>query len=52
MDDGRTPDQRRCGKTRKCPVVGFGQSVHFRPDGENNAMRGGDQNENHGNVGA
>ena len=33
MDDGRTPDQRRCGKTWKRPV----------PVGENNAMRGGDQ---------
>ena len=43
MDDGRTPDQRRCGKTWKRPVVEFGESVHFRPVGENNAMRGGDQ---------
>ena len=42
-DDGRTPDQRRCGKTWKRPVVEFGESVHFRPVGENNAMRGGDQ---------
>ena len=40
MDDGRTPDQRRCGKTWKRPVVEFGESVHFRPVGENNA---GDQ---------
>ena len=31
MDDGRTPDQRRCGKTWKRPVVEFGESVHFRP---------------------
>ena len=31
MDGGRTPDQRRCGKTWKRPVVGFGESVHFRP---------------------
>ena len=43
MDDGRTPDQRRCGKTWKRPVVEFGEPVHFRPVGENNAMRGGDQ---------
>ena len=41
MDDGRTPDQRRCGKTWKRPVVEFGESVHFRPVG--GAMRGGDQ---------
>ena len=40
MDDGRTPDQRRCGKTWKSPVVEFGESVHFRPVGENSAMRG------------
>ena len=43
MDDGRTPDQRRCGKTLKRPVVEFGESVHFTPVGENSAMRGGDQ---------
>ena len=43
MDDGRTPDQRRCGNTWKRPVVEFGESVHFRPVGENNALRGGDQ---------
>ena len=43
MDDGRTPDQRRCGKTWKRPVVEFGESAHFRPVGENNALRGGDQ---------
>ena len=43
MDDGRTSDQRRCGKTWKRPVVEFGESVHFRPVGENNALRGGDQ---------
>ena len=43
MDDGRTPDQRRCGKTWKRPVVEFGESVHFRPVGENNALRGGNQ---------
>ena len=43
MDDGRTPDQRRCGKTWKRPVVEFGASVHFRPVGENSALRGGDQ---------
>ena len=43
MDNGRTPDQRRCGKTWKRPVVEFGESVHFRPVGENNALRGGDQ---------
>ena len=43
MDDGRTPDQRRCGKTWKRPVVEFGESLHFRPFGENNALRGGDQ---------
>ena len=36
-------DQRRCGKTWKRPVVEFGESVHFRPVGENNAMQGGDQ---------
>ena len=34
MDDGRTPDQRRCGKTWKLPVVEFGESVHFRAVGE------------------
>ena len=43
MDDGRTLDQRRCGKTWERPVVAFGESVHFRPVGENNALRGGDQ---------
>ena len=43
MDDGRTPDQRRCGKTWKRPVVDFGESVHFRPVGETSAMPGGDQ---------
>ena len=43
MDDGRTPDQRRCRKTWKRPVVEFGELVHFRPVGENNALRGGDQ---------
>ena len=43
MDDGRTPDQRRCGRTWQRPVVEFGESVHFRPVGENNALRGGDQ---------
>ena len=43
MDGGRTPDQRRCGKTWKRPVVEFGESVHFRPVSENNALRGGDQ---------
>ena len=43
MDDGRTPDQRRCGKTWKRPVVEFGESVHFRPVGENIALRGGDR---------
>ena len=43
MDDGRTPDQRRCGKTWKRAVAEFGESVHFRPVGENSAMRGGDQ---------
>ena len=43
MDDGRTPDQRRCGNTWKRPVVELGESVHFRPVGENNALRGGDQ---------
>ena len=43
MDDGRTPDLRRCGETWKRPVVEFGESVHFRPVGENNALRGGDQ---------
>ena len=43
MDDGNTRDQRSCGKTCKRPVVEFGESVHFRPIGENNAMRGGDQ---------
>ena len=43
MDDGRTPDQWRCGKTWKRPVVEFVESVNFRPIGENNAMRGGDQ---------
>ena len=43
VDDGRTPDQRQCGRTWKRPVVEFGESVHFRPVGENNALRGGDQ---------
>ena len=43
MDDGRTLDQRRCGKTWKRPVVEFGESVHLRPVGEHNALRGGDQ---------
>ena len=43
MDDGRTPDQRRCGKTWKRPVVEFGESVHFRQVGESNALRGGDK---------
>ena len=43
MVDGRTPDQRRCGKTWKRPVVEFGESVHFKPVGENDALRGGDQ---------
>ena len=42
-DDGRTPDTRRCGKTWKRPVLEFGESVHFKPVGEHNAMRGGDQ---------
>ena len=27
MDDGRTPDQRRCGNTWKRPVVEYGESV-------------------------
>ena len=39
--DGRR--SHACGKTWKRPVVEFGESVHFRPAGENNAMRGGDQ---------
>ena len=43
IDEGRTPDQSRCGKTWKRLVVESGESVHFRPVGENNAMRGGDQ---------
>ena len=43
MDDGRTRDQRRCGKIWKRPVVEFGESEHFRQVGENNALRGGDQ---------
>ena len=43
MHDGRTPDQRRCGKIWKRPVVEFGESVHFRPVGGNNALGGGDQ---------
>ena len=43
MDDCRTPDQRRRGKIWKRPVVEFGESAHFRPLGENNALRGGDQ---------
>ena len=42
LHDGRTLDQRRCGKIWKRPVLEFGESVHFRPVGENNAMRGGD----------
>ena len=43
MGDGRTPDQRRCGNTWKRPVVDFGESMHFRPVGENNAVRVGGQ---------
>ena len=43
LDDDRTPDQRRRGKTWKRPVVEFGESVQFRPAGENNAIRGGEQ---------
>ena len=43
MDDGRTRDQRRCGKTWKRPVMEFGESVHVRRVGGNSAMRGGDQ---------
>ena len=43
MDDGDTPDQRRCGNTWKGLVVEIGESVHLRPVGENNAMRGGDK---------
>ena len=43
MDDCRTPDQRRCGKTWKRPVVEFGESVHNRPVGVNSAMQGGDE---------
>ena len=31
MDDGRTLDQRQCGKTGKRPGVEFGESPHFRP---------------------
>ena len=42
-DHGRTPDQQRCGKTWKRPVVEFGKSVQFRPVGENLAMSRGDQ---------
>ena len=42
MDDGRTHKQRRCGKTRNRQVVDFGESMHFRQVGENNAKRGGD----------
>ena len=41
MDDVRTPEERRCDQTWKRPVVDCGESVHFRPVGENNAMRGG-----------
>ena len=29
MDDGRTHDQRRCGRNWKRPVMEFGESVHF-----------------------
>ena len=43
QNHGRTPDHRRCGRTWKRPVVEFGESVHFRPVGENNALRGGHQ---------
>ena len=43
LNDGRTPDQRQCGKTWERPVVEFFEAVHFRPVGENSAMRGGDQ---------
>ena len=30
MDEGRTPDQTRCGKTCTRPVVEFGESLHFQ----------------------
>ena len=43
MDDARTLDERRCGKTWKRPVVESGESVHFRPVGENSSMRSGDE---------
>ena len=43
MDNDRTPDQRRCGKTWKSPVVEFGESIHFRPVGKNNPLRAGDE---------
>ena len=43
MDKGRTLYQHRCGKTWKRPLLEFGESVHFRPVGENNALPGGDQ---------
>ena len=43
MDDGRTPDQRRCGKTWKRPVVEFGESAHFRPVVRTMQLRAGDQ---------
>ena len=34
MDYSRTLDQRRCGKTWKRQEMEFGESVHFRPVGE------------------
>ena len=37
------PEQRRCGKTWKRPVVEFGGSVHFRPACESHALRGGEE---------
>ena len=40
MDDGRTPDQRRCGKTWN---VQWWSLVSQYTSGENNALRGGDQ---------
>ena len=39
VDGGRTLDQRRCGKTWKRPLVEFGESLHLRPVGENNATQ-------------
>ena len=42
LDDGRTPDQRRCGRRWRRPVVEFGEGVQFRKVGEQAALKGAD----------